>query len=184
MDGNNETSDLTGCAPAESELHLAGGDAPGMNAAIRAVARIAAVAGIEVIGFRRGYEGLEFATLPSRFALVPSPEIIQRGGTFLETSRSVEFRTPAARGLAARNLKLHWTNPGAHRRRRRGLDDWRDSLRRRGRHPSLRHPGLDSQSHLRHRLLNSRSIPRATRRSRPSRPHPGHRIRLRTRLLC
>jgi len=84
----------------------AGGDAPGMNAAIRAVVRTAANASIEVIGFRRGYEGL-IRDLAEPLSGRSVANIIQRGGTFLETSRSPEFHTPAARGLAARNLKRH-----------------------------------------------------------------------------
>ncbi len=84
----------------------AGGDAPGMNAAIRAVVRTAAVAQIEVVGFRRGFEGL-IRDLAEPLSGRSVANIIQRGGTFLETSRSVEFRTQPARGLAARNLKRH-----------------------------------------------------------------------------
>jgi 6-phosphofructokinase 1 len=100
--GNSETPELTGARTRRIGILTAGGDAPGMNAAIRAVVRSAAVAGIEVIGFRRGYEGL------IRDLAEPlSANMIQRGGTFLETSRSPEFRTPAARGLAARNLRRH-----------------------------------------------------------------------------
>ncbi len=106
MDGNSETPDLTGSRPRRIAILTAGGDAPGMNAAIRAVVRIAAVAGIEVIGFRRGYEGL-IRDLAEPLSTRSVANMIQRGGTFLETSRSVEFRTPAARGLAARNLKRH-----------------------------------------------------------------------------
>ncbi|WP_423946411.1 6-phosphofructokinase, partial [Candidatus Binatus sp.] len=93
MDGNNETSDLTGSRPRRIGILTAGGDAPGMNAAIRAVVRIAAVAGIEVIGFRRGYEGL-IRDLAEPLRTRSVANMIQRGGNFLETSRSVEFRTP------------------------------------------------------------------------------------------
>ena len=64
-----------------------------MNAAIRAVVRSAAVAGIEVIGFRRGYEGL-IRDLAEPLSGRSVANMIQRGGTFLETSRSPEFRTP------------------------------------------------------------------------------------------
>ncbi|MDB5107910.1 MAG: hypothetical protein JWM69_851 [Candidatus Binatus sp.] len=84
----------------------AGGDAPGMNAAIRSVVRTAAVAGIEVIGFRRGYEGL-IRDYNEPLSGRSVANIIQRGGTFLETSRSDEFRTQGARELAARNLRRH-----------------------------------------------------------------------------
>jgi 6-phosphofructokinase 1 len=106
MKANNDSSHLTGSRPRRIGILTAGGDAPGMNAAIRAVVRIAAVAAIEVIGFRRGYEGL-IRDLAEPLSSRSVANMIQRGGTFLETSRSVEFRTPAARGLAARNLKRH-----------------------------------------------------------------------------
>ena len=91
-------------APRHIGVLTAGGDAPGMNAAIRAVVRCASTAGIVVTGFRRGYDGLiRDVTEPLAGRAVAN--IIQRGGTFLETSRSDEFRTAAGRGLAARNLK-------------------------------------------------------------------------------
>src|SRR5271166_1078195 len=101
-DGNNQTSELAGSRARRIAILTAGGDAPGMNAAIRAVVRIAAAAGMEVIGFRRGYEGL-IRDLAEPLGGRSVANLIQRGGTFLETSRSPEFRTPAARGLAARN---------------------------------------------------------------------------------
>jgi 6-phosphofructokinase 1 len=81
----------------------AGGDAPGMNAAIRAVVRYATLAGVEVTGFRRGYDGL-IRDIAEDLSGRSVANIIQRGGTFLETSRSDEFRTAAGRGLALRNL--------------------------------------------------------------------------------
>ena len=104
--GNNETPEAAASRPRRIGILTAGGDAPGMNAAIRAVVRSAAIAGIEVIGFRRGYEGL-IRDLAEPLSGRSVANMIQRGGTFLETSRSPEFRTPAARGLAARNLKRH-----------------------------------------------------------------------------
>ncbi|MFA6798090.1 MAG: 6-phosphofructokinase, partial [Bacteroidales bacterium] len=70
-----------------------GGDAPGMNAAIRAVVRAALRHNLEVVGIRKGYKGLidgEFVPLASRDV----SNIIQRGGTILGTARSPEFRTP------------------------------------------------------------------------------------------
>ena len=70
-----------------------GGDAPGMNAAIRAVVRRGLSMGLEVIGVRRGYAGLisgDFATL----AASSVGDIIHRGGTILHTARSDRFRTP------------------------------------------------------------------------------------------
>ncbi len=69
-----------------------GGDAPGMNAAIRAVVRTAITLGIRVTGVRRGYEGLiNDDTYEMNIRSVS--EIIQRGGTILHTARSEEFRT-------------------------------------------------------------------------------------------
>ncbi len=68
-----------------------GGDAPGMNAAVRAVARAGLSKGMEVIGIERGYVGLldrEFVELNARTV----SGIIQRGGTFLYTARCPEFR--------------------------------------------------------------------------------------------
>lgn len=69
-----------------------GGDAPGMNAAIRAVARGAMTNGMKVMGVRRGYHGLlrgEIEELNSRSV----SDILQRGGTFLQTARSKSFAT-------------------------------------------------------------------------------------------
>jgi 6-phosphofructokinase 1 len=68
-----------------------GGDAPGMNAAIRAVVRIAYSKKLQVLGFRRGWEGLITNTFT---ALTPRSVggIIQLGGTVLHTSRCPEFR--------------------------------------------------------------------------------------------
>jgi len=73
-----------------------GGDAPGMNACIRAIVRCAVRPKIEVIGIRRGYAGLlgkDFVRLGPRSVA----NIIQRGGTFLETARCEEMKT--AEGL-------------------------------------------------------------------------------------
>ena len=70
-----------------------GGDAPGMNAAIRAVVRTGLNNGLKVLGVRRGYHGLwkgEIEELSSRSV----SEKLQRGGTFLMTARSVTFKTP------------------------------------------------------------------------------------------
>jgi 6-phosphofructokinase 1 len=81
-----------------------GGDAPGMNACIRAAVRAAAAADVEVLGVRRGYNGLirnEMATLDRKSVA----NIIQRGGTILETSRCPEFRTPEGRARAVKVLE-------------------------------------------------------------------------------
>ena len=68
-----------------------GGDAPGMNAAIRAVTRTALYKGMEVVGIRRGYNGLLHGdTFMMNERSVSS--IIQRGGTLLFTARCPEFK--------------------------------------------------------------------------------------------
>jgi len=80
-----------------------GGDAPGMNAAIRAVVRLACSRGFQVLGFERGWEGLiknKFRKLDPRSV----GGIIQSGGTILLTSRCPEFRTPEGLRRAAENL--------------------------------------------------------------------------------
>lgn len=69
-----------------------GGDAPGMNAAVRAVARAAIRKGIEVYGIRRGYNGLINGDIIEMNERSVS-DIIQRGGTVLYTARCPEFRT-------------------------------------------------------------------------------------------
>jgi 6-phosphofructokinase 1 len=81
-----------------------GGDAPGMNAAIRGVTRTAVYNGIEVIGIRHGYQGL----IDSNFQKLESSsvsDIIQRGGTILKTARCEEFKTSEGRAKAFNNLK-------------------------------------------------------------------------------
>ena len=83
-----------------------GGDAPGMNAAIRAVVRTAIADGIKVKGIRRGYYGLideDIIDLDGRSVA----DIIQRGGTFLYTARCPEMMTNEGRDLAAENCKKH-----------------------------------------------------------------------------
>ena len=81
-----------------------GGDAPGMNAAIRAVVRQAAALNIEVYGIYRGFQGLvdqDWRPLSSRNCA----NILQRGGTILNTARCEAFRVKAVRAQAARDLK-------------------------------------------------------------------------------
>src|SRR6185295_4110402 len=81
-----------------------GGDAPGMNAAIRAVVRHALGRGLEVVGIRRGYAGLLAGELqPLTRAGVAN--VLQRGGTVLGTSRCEEFFTPAGRAQASAVLR-------------------------------------------------------------------------------
>ena len=80
-----------------------GGDAPGMNAAIRAVVRTGSAHGWEVFGVHRGFQGLiddDFELLTRRSV----SGIIQKGGTILQTARSERFRTEEGRMLAMRNL--------------------------------------------------------------------------------
>lgn len=84
-------------------VFTSGGDAPGMNAAIRAVVRTAIPRGIMVTGIKRGYSGLidgDFEDL--RMSSVSN--VIQLGGTILKTSRSEPFREPEGRLAAARQL--------------------------------------------------------------------------------
>lgn len=70
-----------------------GGDAPGMNAAVRAVVRRGLSAGLEVYGIRRGYEGLlNGEAFPMELSSVA--DIIHRGGTILHTARSERFKQP------------------------------------------------------------------------------------------
>ena len=83
-----------------------GGDAPGMNAAIRAVVRIALAKGMTVWGIRRGYHGL------LREELIPMSwrdvaDTIQRGGTILQTARSMQMRTEEGQLKAAGILKKY-----------------------------------------------------------------------------
>lgn len=81
-----------------------GGDAPGMNGAIRAVVRKSLYYGYEVFGIERGYEGL----IQGNFKQMDTASvagIIQRGGTVLKTARSKDFRTPEGFAKALRNLK-------------------------------------------------------------------------------
>lgn len=81
-----------------------GGDAPGMNACIRAVVRTAIYHGLEVTGIRRGYAGLiEGDMMEMNVSSVSN--IIQRGGTILKTARSEEFKTPEGQAKAAANLR-------------------------------------------------------------------------------
>lgn len=81
-----------------------GGDAPGMNAAIRAVTRTALFHGKKVYGVYRGYEGMiENDLIELTTANVKN--ILAQGGTFLKSARSQEFRTPEGRAKAAENLR-------------------------------------------------------------------------------
>lgn len=70
-----------------------GGDAPGMNAAVRAIVRSGLKAGLEIYGIKRGYHGLIKGEI-SELGTHDVSEKIQHGGTFLMTARSKEFTTP------------------------------------------------------------------------------------------
>ena len=86
-------------------VFTSGGDAPGMNAAIRAVARTCQHMGIECIGIRRGYHGLingDFLKL--NFESVS--DLSRRGGTMLYSARSEEFKTPAGQERAVATCKM------------------------------------------------------------------------------
>ena len=83
-----------------------GGDAPGMNAAIRAVVRRALAAGKTVKGIQRGYAGLlqeEIVDMNKRSV----SDIIQRGGTILQTARCMEFTTPEGQAKGAEICRKH-----------------------------------------------------------------------------
>ncbi len=81
-----------------------GGDAPGMNAAIRAVIRTAVFYKLDPYGIYRGYEGLIEGDI-ERFTARKVSNIINRGGTILKTARSEEFKTVEGRKKAYEELK-------------------------------------------------------------------------------
>lgn len=85
-------------------VFTSGGDAPGMNAALRAVVRTAAYNDLHVFGIKKGYEGMingEFHRIEKRAV----GNIMQRGGTILKTARSEEFRTKEGRKQAYEYLE-------------------------------------------------------------------------------
>ncbi|WII72374.1 6-phosphofructokinase [Bdellovibrio sp. 22V] len=85
-------------------VYTSGGDAPGMNAAIRAVVRVGIAQNLEVYGIHNGYVGMmENKIFPLQ--LRDMANIIQRGGTVLKTGRSTEFMKPEGRAKAAQNLQ-------------------------------------------------------------------------------
>ncbi len=83
-----------------------GGDAPGMNAVIRAVVRKALAQGVAVKGIKKGYQGLLNEEIVEMQASSVS-DIIQRGGTILGTARCREFTTPEGQKLGAENCRKH-----------------------------------------------------------------------------
>ncbi|MCL6593909.1 MAG: ATP-dependent 6-phosphofructokinase, partial [Alicyclobacillus sp.] len=83
-----------------------GGDAPGMNAAVRAVVRTAIYRGLEVMGVRRGYSGLLNGEL-ELMTLGSVADIIQRGGTVLHTARCEAFKQPEGQRQGLAVLRQH-----------------------------------------------------------------------------
>src|SRR6478736_3261785 len=86
-----------------------GGDAPGMNAAVRAVVRTGIYHGLEIFGVMRGYSGMiedDIFEMNSRSVA----NIIQRGGTILKTARSKEFFEYEGRKKAVANLEKRGIN--------------------------------------------------------------------------
>lgn len=83
-----------------------GGDAPGMNAAIRGVVRAGLQEGLEVWGVQDGYYGL-FHNHLIQLERRSVSEVINRGGTFLGSARFPEFKDPAVRAKCVENLKAH-----------------------------------------------------------------------------
>ena len=81
-----------------------GGDAPGMNAAVRSVVRAAMYRGMEVIGVYRGYNGLLNKDV-KKLDLRSVSDCINRGGTILYTARSEEMKTPEGMAKAAQNCR-------------------------------------------------------------------------------
>lgn len=87
-------------------VYTSGGDAPGMNAAVRAAVRMAINEGLEVAVIHSGYIGMiagEITPVDRR----SMANILQRGGTIIKTGRSAEFMKPEGRAKAAENLKKH-----------------------------------------------------------------------------
>ncbi len=87
-------------------VFTSGGDAPGMNACIRAVVRTAVFENREIVGIRQGYQGM----LESNFWDMTARDvgnIIHIGGTILKTARCLEFKTPEGTKKAYENLKAH-----------------------------------------------------------------------------
>jgi 6-phosphofructokinase 1 len=87
-------------------VFTSGGDAPGMNACIRAVVRGGVYHGIEVFGIRKGYNGMIEGDLFQMSSHSVS-NIVQRGGTILKSARSKEFLTPEGRKRAYDQLQSH-----------------------------------------------------------------------------
>jgi len=87
-------------------IFTSGGDAPGMNACIRAVVRSAIYYDLEIFGIYRGYEGMIEGEILQLYSYSVS-NILQKGGTKLKSSRSDEFETKEGRKKAFKNLQKH-----------------------------------------------------------------------------
>ena len=90
--------------PKKIAVLTSGGDAPGMNAALRAVVRTSVFYGVQCYAIQQGYQGLidnEFDLMNARSV----NNIINKGGTIIKSARCLEFRTPEGRKLAHENLK-------------------------------------------------------------------------------
>lgn len=86
-------------------IFTSGGDAPGMNAAIRAATRYALSKGLKVKGILSGYNGMISGQMID-LDLGSMANIIQRGGTILKTGRCTDFQRPEVRAIAAEHLKV------------------------------------------------------------------------------
>lgn len=90
-------------------VFTSGGDAPGMNAAVRAVTRVAISNGLDVVGIMGGYQGF----IDSDFEILQlrgMANILQRGGTILKTGRCLDFHRPEVRAKAVANLRARGIN--------------------------------------------------------------------------
>lgn len=98
-------------------VFTSGGDAPGMNAAIRAVVRTSLHMGIECVGIRRGYHGLINGDF-TKLTFESVSDLSRRGGTMLYSARSEEFKTPAGQEEGGGYLQDAGAGrPSGHRRR-------------------------------------------------------------------
>lgn len=87
-------------------VFTSGGDAPGMNAAVRAVVRTARHYDLRIFAIKQGYLGMVEGDIHA-LSKGDVANIIHRGGTVLRTARCEEFRTPEGREIAYKNLKSH-----------------------------------------------------------------------------
>lgn len=86
-------------------VFTSGGDAPGMNAAIRAVVRSSYYYGVKVAGINRGYEGMIEGDIIDELDIRSVNHILQKGGTFLKSARSEAFKKPEGRKQAFQHLQ-------------------------------------------------------------------------------